>query len=542
MTRLVVAGFAGANLALDPLLLPEAVGVDASNMKRTRGNLQPWNAPLTVATVPTSPQRLTIYRMGRDTVSDTNYWLSWSTVVHAIRGFNAQDTTERTIFTGSGTPKWTDNVLGLAGAPYPTATRELGVPAPTTTHTVTMNTDGTGGTPETVYTLITFVNDQGEESAGGPVSTGILAHDGAILNVTSLPAAPGGAYGITHRRIYATKVGDNSTNYFLAKEVTIATSSTTIDLGDLNDVWVTADYDMPPADGHHLTTMWLGMAAMASGKSVRVCEAFTISAWPDTAPYKIIVPDTVVGLGVFDQNLLVLTTGKPAIITGQEPGSLSSSPIELDQSCVSGRGIVSFGFGVVWPSPDGLMLMTSAGPRNLLDGLLTRDDWQALQPTTLVGSSYEQQYLGVYTIGGVRKGFLIDPRNPGGIVFLSSGYHALYRDTVIDALFVLSTGNVQKWDAGATAMTATFKSKEFHLDHPVNFMACQVLAKTFTAVTVKIYANGVLRMTRSVTSSKPFRIPVKNRATSWQVEISTQSPISSVVLAESMKELDGAYA
>ena len=131
MSIVRVAGFLGANQALQPMLLPETVGVSSLNQKPGRGDLRPWKAPSNVATVPSG--RNTIHRMGRDVVSDANYWFSWSTVVHAIRGFDGADTTERTYFTGSGTPKWTDNTIGLAGgAPYPQGLRELAVPAPTT--------------------------------------------------------------------------------------------------------------------------------------------------------------------------------------------------------------------------------------------------------------------------------------------------------------------------------------------------------------------------------------------------------------------------
>ena len=83
--------------------------------------------------MPSGTQRLTIYRIGQDVISDAVYWLQWTTVVHAVRGFESPDTTERTYFTGSGAPKWTNNVIGLSGgAPYPQVSRDLGVPTPFT--------------------------------------------------------------------------------------------------------------------------------------------------------------------------------------------------------------------------------------------------------------------------------------------------------------------------------------------------------------------------------------------------------------------------
>ena len=63
MSIIRVAGFLGANIALQPMLLPETVGVSSLNSKPGRGDLRPWKAPLNVATVPAGRQ--TIHRMGR---------------------------------------------------------------------------------------------------------------------------------------------------------------------------------------------------------------------------------------------------------------------------------------------------------------------------------------------------------------------------------------------------------------------------------------------------------------------------------------------
>ncbi|OYW20764.1 MAG: hypothetical protein B7Z52_01910, partial [Burkholderiales bacterium 12-64-5] len=64
MAVLTFSGFAGENRALHPLLLPENTGTVSLNQKPGRGDLRPWNAPMSVATVPAG--RKSIYRMGRD--------------------------------------------------------------------------------------------------------------------------------------------------------------------------------------------------------------------------------------------------------------------------------------------------------------------------------------------------------------------------------------------------------------------------------------------------------------------------------------------
>ena len=170
--KLDFAGFLGANIHTNKALLPDGVGVQSLNQAPGQGDLRPWHAPLTVASVSSSPARKTIYRMGRDTASDTLHWLSWSTLVHAIRGIDREDSQERTYFTGAvGGPAWTDNTLALASAPYPTASRPLGVPAPITAPTLTLSSAGTSETEETRYYVTTFVNDVGWESAPSPLAS-----------------------------------------------------------------------------------------------------------------------------------------------------------------------------------------------------------------------------------------------------------------------------------------------------------------------------------------------------------------------------------
>jgi len=196
--------FLGANLAFDDTLLDAGVGVQSLNQEPGYGDLRPWNAPgSTVATVPASPQRKTIRRMGQDVASDANYWLSWSDIVHAITGYEADDTTERTYFTGSGTPKWTNNAIGLGGgAPYPQATRELAVPTPVAAITAAINTDPAEGTEQAFMWVYTYVNDLGWESAPSPVSNTLLAKPGCTFDLSGFSSVPAGNYGITTVRLY----------------------------------------------------------------------------------------------------------------------------------------------------------------------------------------------------------------------------------------------------------------------------------------------------------------------------------------------------
>lgn len=543
MPILNISGFLGANKAIHPMLLGQGIGVNSVNQKPGRNDLRPWRVPLQVATVPAGAA--TIYRMGRDVASDTQYWLSWSTVVHAARGFEADDTTERTYYTGDGTPKVTNNVIGLATAPYPTASRPLGIPAPVTKPTMSSVT-GTGtGTESSIYYVYTYVNDWGWEGAPSPVSDVVVMKPGQSVSLTAITAPPSGNYNINRARIYRTMTGSSgATSFFFFKEIALG-GVPVVDNGTttLGEVLPTTTYLVPPDDLSFLTPLWNGMMAGISGNSVRFSEPYISYAWP--IAYDVIPPDSKpVALGVFGQSLLVLTTGRPILVAGSGPDSMDQIRLEIPQACCAPQSTVSMGSGVAWASEDGLCWYGAGGSRVLTAGdpergippAMTREDWQALKPRTIIGKMYEGLYFGSYDDGSGRKGFFINPSNPTGIYFLSSGYTAMHFDELQDQFYVLDGVNVKRWDAGSTFLSCTFKGKVERQPVPVNFAAAKVVADGYP-VHVNIYAGENLVYSVDVPSMQEFRLPSGFTETNWQVEIQTSYPVQGIALATSVEEL-----
>ena len=645
MSLIRIAGFGGENRALHPMLLPEHIGVTSTNQKPGRGDLRPWNSPLTKATVPGGRQ--TIYRMGRDLASDTNYWLSWPGEVHVVCAPNAADTAERTYFSGglAFAPRWTDTTLALASAPYPSAYRSLGVAAPSsacllsasspaavaagsfvvdsryvvttvgTTNWLAIGADnevvcagsfviGTTYTIKTVggsdYTLIgasastigisftttgvgagsgtatkndlagvsftatgvgsgtgtarvsntitetrfytyTCVTDIGEESAPNPSPTAITCKTQDVVTISNL-AAPSGAFGINRFRIYRTQTSSTGGGFYFLREIASTASSTTDDGRALGEVLPTTTWLMPPADLSWLTGLWNGMMAGISGRSVRFCEASTFYAWP--LQYEILPSNAQpVALATFGQTLVMLTNGNPSIITGGSPDAMDEAPIEFYQACVAPPSAVGVGHGVVWASPDGLCYVGSGGPRVLTGpnpsnphGIMTRDDWQAINPSSIKGCFYEGRYIGFYTVSGAKKAFVFDFSNPSGMYFTDFGVDALYLDDLQDTLFVLGGVNIQKWDAGS-AKTVTFRSKLFKMPKPTQAFSCaEVVADTYP-VTFKLYADGALKHTQTAANSNPFRLPAGYYAQTYQIQVETTGAIQGVAMAHSMTEI-----
>ncbi|WP_067070434.1 hypothetical protein [Roseateles chitosanitabidus] len=546
MTVLRVGDFLGAALAPHPKQLPDSVGVVSLNQKLGRGDLRPLRAPVTRAAVPAG--RKSIYRMGRDIVSDTNYWLSWPTLVSVARGYNTSENGERTYYTGDGFPKWTDNTMALGATP-PTAWRALGLPAPASAPTLAASGGSSTADLEDRAYVYTYVSDHDEESGPSPAGKVKCRADDTVA-ITSLAAAPAGSYGINRIRVYRTETGSSGqTAYFFLREIASSSSSTSDDNRALGEVlpsltWVPAPgvpqggaLNITEPTLQFLTPLWNGMMAGISGREIRFCEPYIAYAWP--MQYGLTPADvTPVAMAAYGSTLVVATNGRPVVCTGGSPDAMDESPVEFLQACVSPASMVSVGHGVAWASPDGLAYLGAAGPQLLTARSLAREDWQALAPETIIGAFFEGRYYGFYQVGGVKRSFMIDPAVPTSIYFSDIGADAVYVDDMQDAMFVLNGTSVQRWDAGA-GLAARFRSKVFeHVSLIPPFTAGKVIADAFP-VTVRVFDDRGQVAEVVVTSPDPFRLPGDQRTFTTQVEIETSGPVQGVALAHSMEEFNG---
>ena len=441
---------------------------------------------------------------------------------------------------------------------YSASTLRLRTITPGTTNsyvTVLQGTQITASSASDVSTfyVYTYVNDLGWESAPSPVSAEDVRNPEATSTLSGFATPPSGNYNINTIRIYKTQTGSN-TNFYFLREVAVGTTSTTDDNRSLGELLETSTW-LPapgiPTGGSlnttepnltFLTAMWNGMMAGITGNSVRVCEPYSPYAWP--AAYDVIPPDgKPVGLGVFGQNLLVLTTSRPVLVNGSSPDGLDQQKIEMPQGCIAPRSIVSMGAGVAWASEDGLCWYGAGGPRLLTAGIMLREDWQYINPSSIIACMYEGLYFASYldTATNTRKGFVIDPANPQGIYFLSLGYDSMYFDELRDHLYVCRGTQIEKWDSapdvgeGAGFLYYFVRSKQFKQPFPQSYGAAEVVASAYP-VTFKLYADNELVHTQTVTSRNPFRLPAK-RAMDFLIQLEGTNPVQGVAIATTMKEL-----
>lgn len=137
MAALQIKSFGGISPKVPSRYLQDTMAQTALNAVVFNGSLQPLQGVgAAVATLTKAGTPLTIYRFGQDSVSDSQYWFHWTSDVDVCRSQISGDTSEWTFYSGDGAPKATYAQLALSGSNYPTVSRLLGLPAPTTAFAV----------------------------------------------------------------------------------------------------------------------------------------------------------------------------------------------------------------------------------------------------------------------------------------------------------------------------------------------------------------------------------------------------------------------
>ena len=555
MTGFKIQEFGGVIPRRGSRLLPNNAAQIAQNVKMFSGELTSWGRVQTVAQSTKSGVMESMYRM-YDT--STDYWLTWPTDVDVVKGPIAGDTQFKLYFTGDTTtasnsaagPRKTNLALAkTGGADYPHDWLEMGVPAPGSAPTVV----GTGGTSTNsvtrvyIYTYVTGTDAQGgtwgEEGPPSSPGTGTGKEDaGWVIANLSTGTTGKYAFAAATKRIYRT-LTDNAgnTNYQLALDaVPIATTSTsdttpsgslgvicpTFTLGLVNSEWVG-----PPSDLKGIIALPNGIFAGFSGNQLCFCEPFFPHAWP--IRYRLATNYDIVSLGAYGQTLIVTTKGFPYAVVGARPDSMAMARIEENHPCVSKRGTVSFPWGVMWPTPDGLALAGVGGAVNVIEPFMKRDEWQALCfPSTIVARQYLDVYFGFYSDGEQSLNFIFDRVNTQGpLVFGNFGAQGVWNDPETSILYLLQNNAVNQWDSDLENLTPyDWKSKTFVLPKPVNFGAIQIEAD-YGSLTAN-HQIATQSAADTATNAALLAVPDTNGLTDWSKD-------TSYTLGQSVKSFDG---
>lgn len=443
---------------------------------------------------------------------------------------------------------------------------------------------GTAGVPEIArsYTW-TYVNLYGEESAPEFPSSTISGEPDATWTVaglpTSAPSNPGGFnYApITGVNLYRTSTGTQTgAQFYLAEQFVFGVNSPpgtyTDNLPDTtavnNNPLPSASWGNPPTGLTGLTMMTGGMLIGFSGNTVHFCEPDHPHTWP--AAYDQSMQYDIQALGVWQQSLMVVTSGFPFTGSGNSPSNFVFTEVRVPEPCIGRGSLITDLMGVYYASQNGLVMLSYYGMQNQTLSMLEKNQWlNDFDATGIIACRHRAQYLALRTDGS-GTGFLIDySEGRLGIMNLSTfqGATAVWNDEYTGDAYICAAGKVYRWDdPGTNPQVFRWRSKQFYGPKPVTIGACQITLDpavlTTTASTqtltngdstltlptnvnaiVNIYAGPDgehLIMTLPLLAVRNiFRIPGGFKAFDWQIEIVSRVGVRGIELASTMGELKG---
>lgn len=316
----------------------------------------------------------------------------------------------------------------------------------------------------------------------------VLAVDKTLNKVdVALPPQNGGANGAwtfvapintagMKKRIYRTE--GTSAAFILVAEIDAATTTyndTAITL--LGEELRTLNTLPPPANLRCLVDLPNGCLAGVTDREVCFSEPYMPYSWPVANRYAF--TGRAVALCPVGNSVIALTDGKPIMLMGSDPEAMSPVTIETYAPCVSKRGAVRIGGGILYPSHDGLWLASASGVEKRTQSLFRLDEWRELAPTTFDAEFHDGQYFAVHLpVGDVEKKILVlDIGELDSMVKVTDSADHLYRCDFDGELYVAKGSKIYRWDRDDTKRYLTeWTSVQVQLDVPRNFSHAQVHA------------------------------------------------------------------
>lgn len=297
---------------------------------------------------------------------------------------------------------------------------------------------------------------------------------------------------------------------------------------EVGEVIPSIGWSAPGANYKGLVYIPGGFFAAFDGKTIYFSESNQPHAWPPA--YGQTIEDEIVGLGVAENTLAILTEKFPYLCTVQTPDQPYISKLSAPQSCVSKRSIVENGGAIIYASQDGICVITGATVSISTLGLFTKDQWFSYRWTgteDVLDDSKTQcfvndQYIYVNTINRSFRYRIGD--NQIAIVELGSHFYGYFDDRAKDDLYIIKMTHdfgrrLFKLSEDPAYLQTTWQSKEFVLPLPQKWMLARITATNYP-ITFQLFTSDSTTpiANLSVQNNKAFRLPYVGRYKFWSVK------------------------
>lgn len=528
-------------------------------------------------------------------VNNPDVWLPLPSKFSSVcRSPLANDTSHRIYWTNppDATPPgpfWNTYTRIAAGNSGGNAPYDLGTIQPSATASTITPPVAAGGVATPLiarsYTW-TWVNQYGEESAPEFPTATVTGRSDGTWTITGLatvaPGNPGGKNypPITGLNLYRTSTGTaTGAQFYQVANFVFGVNSPTspyvdavADTTAVNNLpLISSTWANPPTGLDGLTSLPGGMLVGFTDNTVHFCEPNRPHTWPATYDQSVQYP--IVALAVWQQSLMVLTSGFPSTGSGNSPSNFTFNTVRVPEPCLSRGSVITDLMGTYYASQNGLVTLNYFGMQNQTLTTVTKNIWlNKYNAANIQACRHRAQYLALNP-NGSGTGFIINYEEQRmGFVEIStmSQATAIWNDEYNGDTYICAAGKVYRWDSQNTgSLTYRWRSKQFYAPSPINLGACQIyldpaiinpppipnpqtLGNGDTTLVLPSTVNAVFNMythdesgptlvfTRNLTTVEEiFRLPSGFKAFDWQFEIVARTPIRSIDVATTMKELKG---
>jgi hypothetical protein len=257
--------------------------------------------------------------------------------------------------------------------------------------------------------------------------------------------------------------------------------------------------------------------------------------------------------------------------------------------CVAKRGVVDIGGGALYPSFDGLWLVSTQQVQCITRKLYREEEWSRLNPSTFDAVFHDGQYYAYYEGQDNTRIVVLDVNEPDSVIEVDETADSLYRNELDGKLYIAKGDILYEWDVDSGRYyESDWQSVDMQFPSPVKFAAVQIHADfgalvpvdtsqlianealiaagpdavaghlngaeilgfeingsnivpveldTERRVQFTLYDNEVPVYTKNVTSAKFFRLPAGFSSEVYAVGLSSSIKVYSVTVAESVAEL-----
>jgi hypothetical protein len=432
--------------------------------------------------------------------------------------------------------------------------QRLGVPCAGTAPSITLGASTAPKNVEGRSYAYQYVNARGERGALSRATTAQLVHDGQTVIVSGWEI-PDASWDVTHVRIYRTVSSYQTgrepgnvldTNWMFVGEAAIGAVSFTDNIWNADLISaLMEDIAVPPPAGLQGIVAISGTNSLAgfTGNQLYFSENNSPHHWP----YRFDLQDNICGIVESNGLLYVATDGVPYVVRAATDCKNAGcrdivrlGDVAFPMTGCGNRHLAALPQGAVYPSHSGLILLAGNNPPSVLThSLYAQDDWQRLEPSTVVPAVHEGR-LFVFARGG---SFVVPL--PGGA---EGGWpldmHSELSDRDVKNAWLTRTGTfylhkpdgIYEWNRGAALRPYLWISPEVVAAQPVSLAAGRAYHQ-HGALGVTIVADRKTVLARQVLSSKVFTLPMHAQGQRWQVRLEGVATVTLFSLASSMREL-----